>query len=98
MKKHCFKRCLIEDIRFARKGKLKGGEDLFTGRFWTGRQSIENGLVDGLGSRHFVAREIIGEERIISFMPQGQWYEQISKQFGASMERLFMSFAQWKLL
>jgi serine protease SohB len=47
----------------ARRGdRLKAPEDaLFTGRFWTGRQALALGLVDGLGSAESLIRERFGE-------------------------------------
>lgn len=46
----------------ARRGdRLKAPEaELFTGRFWTGRQALGLGLVDGLGSAEGVIRERFG--------------------------------------
>ncbi len=37
-------------------------EQLFTGRFWTGRQGVELGLADGLGDAHGEARRRFGED------------------------------------
>ncbi len=47
----------------ARRGRRLKGEDamLFSGEFWTGRQAVELGLVDGLGDMRSVLRERFGE-------------------------------------
>lgn len=38
-------------VRARREGRLKAGEEeLFTGRFWTGRRAVELGLADRLGA------------------------------------------------
>jgi serine protease SohB len=50
-------------VRTRRAGKLKAEEaQLFTGRFWTGRQGVELGLADGLGDAHGEARRRFGED------------------------------------
>lgn len=40
-----------------REGKVKEGGDLFSGLVWAGRESVDLGLADGIGSLHDVARE-----------------------------------------
>lgn len=49
-------------VRERRQGKLEGGgDDLFTGEFWTGTKAAERGLVDGLGDLRTVMREKFGK-------------------------------------
>lgn len=46
-----------------RAGKLHGDpEELFSGRFWTGRTALQLGLVDGLGDVRSVMRAKFGEK------------------------------------
>jgi serine protease SohB len=50
-------------IRARRAGKLKAPEsDLFTGRFWTGRQAVELGLADRLGEVSSEIKARFGEK------------------------------------
>lgn len=50
-------------VRDRRAGKLTGDKDeLFSGAFWTGRQALGLGLVDGLGHLRPVLRERFGEK------------------------------------
>jgi len=50
-------------VRTRRAGKLVGDEAaLFNGDIWTGRQGLENGLVDGLGDVRSVMRARYGEK------------------------------------
>ncbi|MCG8358416.1 MAG: S49 family peptidase, partial [Kiloniellales bacterium] len=50
-------------VRQRREGRLKASErTLFTGEFWTGRKSLELGLVDGLGELRQVMRERYGKK------------------------------------
>ena len=52
----------IEWVRERRGVRLKEeGNDLFSGRVWTGRQAVELGLADGLGEMRQVVRERFGK-------------------------------------
>lgn len=57
----------IEQVKNGRGDRLKSSTEVFSGLIWTGEQALEMGLVDGLGSTGFVAREVIGEENIVDF-------------------------------
>jgi signal peptide peptidase SppA len=50
-------------VRERRQGKLVGAdESLFNGDIWTGRQALDNGLVDGLGDLRSTMRARFGEK------------------------------------
>jgi len=50
-------------VKSRRGGKLKGADDsLFSGEFWTGRQGLELGLVDGIGELRSTLRERFGDK------------------------------------
>jgi len=50
-------------VKSRRGDRLKAPDEaLFTGRFWTGRQALALGLVDGLGSAEGVIRDRFGEK------------------------------------
>ncbi|HJN23058.1 MAG TPA: S49 family peptidase [Rhodospirillales bacterium] len=50
-------------VRERRRGKLQAEEDeLFSGRFWTGRKAQELGLIDGIGDLRTVMRERFGDK------------------------------------
>lgn len=50
-------------VRARRTGKLIGDKDeLFSGAFWTGRQALGMGLIDGLGHLRPVLRERFGDK------------------------------------
>ena len=58
----------IQVVREGRGDRLKGDdEDLFNGFFWSGERSLELGLVDGLGDLRYVAREVVGKERLVDY-------------------------------
>ena len=50
-------------VKSRRQGKLKGEEsELFSGAFWSGRQALDHGLIDGIGHLHDVLRQKFGEK------------------------------------
>jgi signal peptide peptidase SppA len=50
-------------VRTRRQGKLRGDEaELFSGAFWSGRQALELGLVDGIGHLRDVMQARFGEK------------------------------------
>ncbi|VAX09764.1 Periplasmic serine proteases (ClpP class) [hydrothermal vent metagenome] len=69
-------------VKAGRGDRLKGGDELFSGLFWSGEESVKLGLIDGLGSSSFVAREIIGAEDIVDFTPTENFLDRLAKQVG----------------
>ena len=72
----------INKVIEGRGDRLTISEDTFSGLIWNGEQAMEMGLVDGLGSAGFVAREVIGAEEIVDFTPQPDPFERITKSLG----------------
>lgn len=75
----------IKAVRDGRGSRLKENEDTFSGLFWTGERALELGLVDGLGSAGYVAREIFGTEEIIDYTASNNVLERLASKFGATM-------------
>lgn len=82
----------IKCVKEGRGERLKPSPDTFSGLFWTGEQAIELGLADKLGSPEYVAREVIGEKRIVEFMPKREWIERFAEQLGASTGQALQRF------
>ncbi len=80
----------INTVKEGRGDRLKSGNETFSGLIWTGEKSVEMGLVDGLGSSSYVAREIIGEEKIVDFTAREPYFEKLAKRFGASASAQLM--------
>jgi protease-4 len=76
-------RQFIQVVKEGRGDRLKGGDELFSGLFWSGEQSVELGLVDGLGSASYVARELIGVEEMVDFTPSENLFERLAERMGA---------------
>jgi protease IV len=75
----------IETVKKGRGDRLQLHADLFSGLVWTGEQSIELGLVDGLASAGYVARELIGEEKIVDYTPRPNFIERFSERLGVAV-------------
>lgn len=79
----------IDVVKAGRGERLKSNEALFSGLIWTGEQSVDLGLVDGLGSASYVAREIIGQEKVIDYTVQPDPFEQFANRLGVVMAETF---------
>ncbi len=55
------------------------------GLVWAGEQAIDVGLIDALGSSSYVAREVIGAEKIVDYTYNQPVLERFVERFGASM-------------
>lgn len=75
----------IDVVKAGRGDRLKSDEALFSGLVWTGEQSVELGLTDGLGSASYVAREIIGEEKMVDYTVKPDPLEQFAGKLGIVM-------------
>lgn len=81
----------IDQVIEGRGTRLKADKSVFSGLVWTGEQALELGLIDGLGSSSYVARERVGVEKIIDYMPQQPPWEQLIDQLGVSISKGVMS-------
>ena len=77
----------IAMVKQGRGERLKGKEhpELFSGLIWSGEQAQALGLVDGLGSASYVARDIVGEKELVDFTVQESPFDRFSKRIGASV-------------
>jgi protease-4 len=75
----------IDKVREGRGDRLSDSPDLFTGLFWNGEGGVKLGLVDGLGSSSYVAREIVGVERIVDFTPRPNYLDRFADRIGVTM-------------
>ncbi len=77
----------IDIVRKGRGDRLKESEELFSGLVWTGEQSMELGLIDGLGSSSYVAREIIGADKIVDYTDHRPYFERLVERLGSGIAR-----------
>jgi len=80
-------RQFIRAVREGRGDRLKDDPRIFSGLIWTGEEAVRLGLVDGLGSAGYVAREVIGAERIVDFTPKEDFLERLTERLGAAVAR-----------
>ena len=78
-------RQFIAAVKTGRGDRLKGGEEVFSGLFWSGDQAVALGLVDGLGSSSYVARDLIGAETLVDYTKKKGLFESFSERLGASL-------------
>lgn len=81
----------IDAVKQGRGDRLKSNPDIFSGLFWVGAKGKELGLVDDLASAGTVAREIIGEEKIVDFTPKDDFFQRLIEDLGASMANTLFS-------
>ena len=72
-------------VRRGRGDRLREDSPVFSGLIWTGEQGVALGLVDELASAGFVAREVIGEDKVVDFTPRRPLLDSIARRIGASM-------------
>ncbi|WP_242513213.1 S49 family peptidase [Halochromatium salexigens] len=74
----------ISAVKEGRGDRLQGGDELFSGLFWTGQESLELGLSDGLGSAASVARKIVGTEKLVDYSQERDLLERFAERVGTA--------------
>lgn len=75
----------IAQVQQGRGDRLKDDERMYSGLIWSGEQALDLGLIDGLGAPEYVAREIVGAEKIVNYTVQEDPFQRFAKSLGASM-------------
>jgi protease-4 len=75
----------IRVVKEGRGNRLKGGDELFSGLFWTGDDAVRLGLVDGLGDSGYVARDIIGAETTVNYTKKKDLLSSFADRLGTSL-------------
>jgi protease IV len=75
----------IDVVKEGRGDRLKKSPLLFTGLYWNGEDAVKLGLIDGLGSLDFVARNLANAPDVIDYTPKDNVAERLAKRFGASV-------------
>ncbi|KZZ62360.1 peptidase S49 [Oleiphilus sp. HI0125] len=75
----------IDKVKEGRGDRLVENDKLFSGLIWNGEQALELGLIDGLGSSSYVARELVGAEDIVDFSLQPDPFQQFTESLGVSI-------------
>ncbi len=72
----------ISKVKEGRGERLKDDPKMFSGLVWNGEQALALGLIDGLGSPGYVAREVIGAEKMVDFTAQPDPFEKFIQKMG----------------
>jgi protease-4 len=75
----------IQVVKEGRGSRLKGGDDVFSGLFWTGDDAVRLGLVDGLGDSDYVARDLIGAETTVNYTKKKDLLSSFADRLGTSL-------------
>jgi protease IV len=75
----------IGAVKDGRGARLKEQPGMFSGLVWNGKQAIDLGLADALGSLDYVAREVVKAEEIVDFTPEDNFAERVARRFGAAL-------------
>ena len=75
----------ITVVRAGRGTRLKETPDTFSGLVWSGQKAIDLGLVDGLGSLDYVAREVVKAEEVVDYTQRENLGMRLARQLGASV-------------
>ncbi|MCX8048846.1 MAG: signal peptide peptidase SppA [Methylohalobius sp.] len=86
----------IAAVKRGRGERLKEDPKLFSGLVWTGSQSLSLGLADGIGDVDYVAKEVIGAEKVIDFTPREDMFSRLARRVGTSLGETLMHF-MWGL-
>lgn len=78
-------RQFIDQVKAGRGERLSDDPKLFSGLFWNGEEGVKLGLVDGLGSTSYVAREIVGVENIVDFTPRPNYLDRFADRIGVTL-------------
>ena len=81
-------RQFIEQVKAGRGSRLNSEKSdlLFSGLVWSGEQARELGLIDGLGSPGYVAREVIGAEQIVNYTEKPTPFEKLARKMESRLD------------
>lgn len=86
----------IDVVKAGRGDRLSDDADLFSGLFWSGEQSLELGLIDGLAGSGEVARELVGAEEIVDYTLRPSYFDRFARQLGTQIGEILI-IDQWRL-
>ncbi|QQZ27728.1 S49 family peptidase [Thiothrix subterranea] len=78
----------IKVVKEGRGERLPNNPDIFSGLFWTGEDAVKLGLIDGLGSDAYVARELIKAEEMVNFTTEKDLIQRLSERVETSVQSM----------
>lgn len=83
----------ITAVKKGRGERIKDDPKIYSGLIWTGEQSVGLGLVDGLANTSGVARDIIGQDKIVDYTIHPNYLDRFAEKIGVTMTRTLFSAA-----
>ncbi len=80
----------IAAVKTGRGDRIGDDPDIFSGLFWSGEKAKQLGLVDEFGSAQFIAREIVGEKKMVDYTIRPKFIDAFAKELGASISNTFL--------
>ena len=80
-------RVFIDAVKRGRGERLAGDDEIFNGGIYGGLESVKLGLADGVGDARYVAREVIGAEKMLVYRDERPWPEEFLDRFSVSAAR-----------
>ncbi|MGH8503655.1 MAG: S49 family peptidase [Gammaproteobacteria bacterium] len=80
-------RQFIDVVKAGRGERLTDERALFSGLIWSGERAMELGLVDEMGNAAYVAREVIGAEKIVDFTHREDYLQWFADRLGTALAR-----------
>lgn len=88
----------INAVRAGRGDRLKENKDMFSGLVWTGKEGVELGLADDFGNDRFVAKTVIGAEKLVNFTHHDRLLDRLAGRLGASFGQALGAFSERLML
>ncbi|RAU19387.1 signal peptide peptidase SppA [Nitrincola tibetensis] len=80
-------RQFIAVVEEGRGDRLVDTSQLYTGFIWSGEQALELGLIDGLGSSSYVAREVVNVPHMVNYTHQPSPFDRVFDRLGLSIAK-----------
>ncbi|CCE24779.1 signal peptide peptidase SppA [Methylotuvimicrobium alcaliphilum] len=88
----------IDAVKEGRGTRLKETDLIFSGMVWTGKEGVELGLADDFGSASYVAKHVIGAEKLVNFTPPERLLDKLAGRIGASFGKSLGVFGEKMLI
>jgi protease-4 len=85
----------ITAVKAGRGNRLKDDAKIFSGLFWTGEESVDLGLADGLGDLGYVARDVVGVETTVDFTKKEDVWERLAARVGTGAAEAVARLVGW---
>ncbi len=74
----------ITAVKTGRGDRLKETPDMFSGLVWSGEASVKLGVADAYGNDDYVAKNIIGAEKLVNYKQETSLLDKMAGKLGAS--------------